>query len=44
MLTLQPPQSQNDVTDIIIDDAPGAMEVEELPNVHERERDRLCTR
>lgn len=33
----QPPpqQQQNDVTDIIIDESPAPMEVEELPNVHD---------
>lgn len=34
MLTPQQ-QQNNDVTDIIIDDSPAPMEVEEAPNVHD---------
>lgn len=35
VLTAQP--QNNDVTDIIIDDSPAPMEVEEAPNVHDCE-------
>lgn len=36
-LTPQQQPQNNDVTDIIIDDSPAPMEVEEAPNVHDCE-------